>query len=261
MSEVIFEDNFDAFNPENWEVKGNHTNFNVTTSDGWLHMLFSQQSSEPGIRYRWASVCTRNAMDLSNKQVCVRYDLIPKLLQPQLPMDEYFVGIMLANKKDIQGNPLINPDLDLKAVVYAIRMQFQVPIQKTAWVIDRGIATRYYGAAFLLYPPAEFEIGVGLTKVITYEEGVEDITLPLPADPTSLYVHLFVFQVEFVTSRGQVYLLPSRASFDYLRVIKGPIVFEYPKPEQVMAQTLPQVLSAIMVIMMVSLLLRVIGRM
>jgi hypothetical protein len=256
MSEAIFEDNFDTFKPEIWEVKGNHTNFNVSASDGWLHMIFNRQSSEPGIRVTWASVCTRAPLDLSNKTVQVRFDLTPKELQPTYPGDEYYVGVMLANKKDLQENPFITPDIDLKGVIYFLRMAYLTPIQKIALIFDRGVATLRAGAAFILFPPSEYEVSVGLTKVITYEVGVEDLTIPLPADPTNLYIHLFVLNVERRDS-----ILPSRASFDYVRVVKAPVAIEYPKPEQVLASSLQQVLPSMMVILMISVLLSLLRRM
>jgi hypothetical protein len=255
MPEAFFEDDFDTFKPETWEVKGSHTNFNVSVSDGWLHMIFNRQSSEPGPRYTWASVCTRTPLDLSNKTVQVRFDLTPKQLQPSLPAFPYYVGVMLANKKDLQGNPFITPDIDLKGVIYYLRMGLLTPIDKRAVVFDRGVIAIYPGAAFIQFPPSEYEVSVGLTKVITYELGVEDLTIPLPADPTNLYIHLFVFHVE-----GIDYILPSRASFDYIRVAKAPAAIEYPKPEQVLASTLKQVLPAMMVILMISTMLSLLRR-
>jgi hypothetical protein len=256
MPEAFFEDNFDTFKSETWEVKGNHTNFNVSASDGWLHMIFNKQSSEPGKIYTWASVCTRAPLDLSNKTVQVRFDLTPKQLQPTLPGYEYCVGVMLANKKDLQGHPFITPDIDLKGVIYYLRMAYLTPIQKIALIFDRGVITKHPGATFILFPPSEYEVSVGLTKVITYEEGVEDLTIPLPADPTNLYIHLFVFHVEC----GD-YILPSRASFDYIRVVKAPAAIEYPKPEQALASSLQQVLPSIMVFLMISVLFSLLRRM
>jgi hypothetical protein len=255
MPEAFFEDDFDTFKREIWEVKGSHTNFNVSASDGWLHMIFNKQTSEIRTIYSWASVCTRTPFDLTNKTVRVRFDLTPKEPQPTLPVWTYYVGVMLANKKDLQGHPCRTPDIDLKGVLYCLRMTSLTPMAKHAAVFDRGVVTKYSGAAFIQFPPSEYEVSVGLTKVITYELGVEDLTVPLPADPTKLYIHLFVFHVE----RGDS-VLPSRASFDYIRVVKSPVAIEYPKPEQVLASTIQQVLPAMMVILMISALLRLLRR-
>jgi hypothetical protein len=255
MPEAFFEDDFDTFKPEIWEVKGSHTNFNVSTSDGWLHMIFNKQTSEIRTIFSWASVCTRAPLDLTNKTVQVRFDLTPKQLQPAIPAWSYFIGVMLANKKDLQGHPFRTPDIDLKGVIYFLRMGLLTPIAKHAAVFDRGVVTIYPGAVFIQFPPSEYEVSVGLTKVITYELGVEDATIPLPADPTNLYIHLFVFHVE-----SGDYVLPSRASFDYVRVVKSLAAIEYPKPEQVLASTLQQVLPAMMVILMISTMLSLLRR-
>jgi len=255
MSEVIFEDNFDTFDTSKWKIVGSHPKFNVTASNGWLHILFDKIASDGGYYENWASVCTRAPLDLSNKTVKVRFDLEPKKISPEHPVDDYCVGVMLANKETITGNPIFKPDADLNALIYLFHMVFQTPVGKLAFVVNKGVPTHYLGVAPVLFPPTEFELLVGLTKVTTMEEGVEDLTLPLTADPTNLYLHLFVFQVE-----DGVYILPSRASFDYVKVEKGPYIFEYPKPEVSLMSMLQQVLPAIMMLIMVSSILRIVGR-
>jgi len=249
--QVYFEDNFDTFDTTKWEIRGDHPRFNVQTSDGWLNILFDLVGTSP--RIYWAAVSSKTPFDLSNKTIMVRLTAVPSKLQPEFPVYSYFVGVLLANKKDIVNNPLISPDPDLKGVCYVMRWGLQTPIDKRGFVIDSGVATMYPGGAFALFPPTELAVAVGLTKVVTYEEKIEDLVLPLPADPTSLYVHLFVYQVEWTTLT-----LPSRASFDYVIIGKPEFIIEYPKPEQVMMSALPQVLSTIMAIMMVTVILRLI---
>jgi len=248
-----FEDNFDVFDTEKWEVRGDHPKFNVQASDGWLNILFDRVATDFERRLYWATVSSKKPFDLSNKTLMVRLTAVPNKLQPELPGLDYYVGVLLANKKDIVNNPLRSPDPDLKGVCYFMRWCYQTPIQKYGCVIDKGVATRYYGSVFALFPPTELAVAVGLTKVVTYEEKIEDITMPLPVDPTSLYVHLFVQEWEYGTL-----LLPSRASFDYVLIGQPEFIVEYPKPEQVMMSTLPQVLSSIMAIMMVTVILRLI---
>ncbi|MEM1590245.1 MAG: hypothetical protein QW175_07495, partial [Candidatus Bathyarchaeia archaeon] len=146
---VVFSDDFSTLNTELWEWHGNHTNYNVTVADGWLHVIFNKQSSQPGVSARFVCVNTKIPFNLSNKTLCVRFDLTPKKLQPEMPSYEYYVGVMIANKRSLTGHPLINPDPDLKAVIFALRLAFQTPIQKLSWVVDRGVANLYPGTVFV----------------------------------------------------------------------------------------------------------------
>jgi len=249
--QVYFEDNFDVFDTKKWRVIGNHPKFNVQASDGWLHILFNRVA-EDQVRVYWAAVSSQQPFDLSNKAVMVRLTAVPNKLKPELPSNSYFVGVLLANKKEIVNHPLLNPDPDLKGVCYSIRWLFQIPYEKCGYVINNGVATMYHGSMVACFPPTELAVAVGLTKVITYEEKIEDFVMPLPADPRSLYVHLFVQEWEVGTL-----LLPSQASFDYIKI--GPeFSVEYPKPEEVLMSALPQILYVFMTIMMVTVILRLI---
>jgi len=251
--QIYFEDNFDSYDPGKWQTIGDHPSFNIQASDGWLHVLFDEYLPGTERKRHWVAVSSKQPFDLSNKAVMVRLTAVPSLLTPEVPIDDYHVGVLLANKKEIINHPLLNPDPDLKGVCYFMRWYFQTPIQKVGVVIDKGVATWYYGGVFARFPPTELAVAVGLTKVITYEEKIEDLVLPLPADPTSLYVHLYIQEREIGTL-----LLPSRASFDYITIAQPEFTVEYPKPEQVMMSALPQLLNIIMSIMMVTVMLRLI---
>ncbi|MEM2281280.1 MAG: hypothetical protein QXZ68_04755 [Candidatus Bathyarchaeia archaeon] len=253
MAETVFEEEFNTFNPDLWEVKGDHENFNYTVSDSWIHLMFQPLLTQPGRVYRWASVSSRAPFDLTNRVVELRFDLLPKKLTYELPMFGYYIGVMLANKKDIVGHPMLTPDVDLQAVAYLLQMFCQTPQYKFGFVIDRGTSTSYTGGIFVSFPPSTYQVRVGLTKVITYEEGIEDLTLPLPFDPTRTYIHLLVLYTE-VRLDGHV-AAPSRGSFDFLRILTSPTPIEYPKPETVVMSQVSSVLPVIMAVMLITMLM------